>query len=155
MQNRKLYIRDFLRCQRDTEAHIWLLIHQMFSPICFSIFSQLEQSKKITNFLMVPNRLFSLCNSWKKKTWQILIFEKKLVDSEFEIGENIWCIHYLSLNSQKIWNALAQIFISLGKMVRYYFFYPFYLHKKSWNLLHCLSLFLYTMAGIFRFCKKI
>jgi hypothetical protein len=30
-----------------------------------------------------------------------------------------------------------------------------YLHKKSWNLLHCLSLFLYTMAGIFRFCPKI
>ena len=107
----------------------------MFSPICFSNFSQFEQLKKKTNFLLVPNSFFPLCISWKK-AWQIfenkirrfgiIIYFTKSQHSEFEIGENIWWIHYLSLNSQKIWNALAQIFISLGKMVRYYFFYPLF-----------------------------
>ena len=64
-------------------------IHQMYSPICFTNFSQAEQLKKKTNFLLVQNSFFSVC-SWKRNHNKYSL--KKFVDSEFESGENIWWI---------------------------------------------------------------
>ena len=115
----------------DTEAQIWLWVwvHQMFSPICFTNFVHdffsVWAVEKVNKLSIGSKQIFFFSvHQLKKKSWQI--FVKKIVDSEFEIGEIIWWILHMSLNSQKIWNALAQIFISLGKMVRYYFFYPLF-----------------------------
>ena len=55
----------------------------MFSPILSSNFSQFEQLKKKTSFLLVQNIFFLS-----------LPVEKEIVDSEFKIVETIWWIRY-------------------------------------------------------------
>ena len=148
---KKLCIRDFLIPERYRSANLTFNSSDVFTNLFLYFFSVWAVEKE-NKLLIGPKQVFFSVHQLKTTTWQT--FVRIIVDSEFKIGETIWWIRYLSLNSQKIWNALAQIFISLGKMVRYYFFYPFYLHKKSWNLLYCLSLFLYNMTWIFRFCLK-
>ena len=62
-------------------------IHQIFSPICFTIqvFQQMFLSlRKKTNFLLVQNILFPV-----RKEIIINSRQKKIVDSDFEIGETI------------------------------------------------------------------
>ena len=58
-------------------------IHQIFSLICITSFSQFEQLNMKTNFLLVPNRL--------KKIYTL----KALVKTEYKICETIWWIFLL------------------------------------------------------------
>jgi hypothetical protein len=75
-------------CGTDT---YWVhqIFHQLFYPILSTNFSQFEQLKMKTNFLLVQNRFFfSHFSNWKRNHNKFLL--KKIVDSEFEIGETIW-----------------------------------------------------------------
>ena len=77
----------------------------LFSPICSTKFSQLEQLKKEANFLLVQSSFFS--QVWTNEKFMFFLVSKNQINFREKIGENkirgyvVWCHEQDTLSDQR------------------------------------------------------